>query len=280
MSKTKVNMTNWQLRIYEDRYNLSGYADDHPNLGKDDYVATTSELVDYTFEDDVLTYITLNTKYICPLKYMSPKPYSNLILEGKEKMTHQADDSDDILDKIIAASAKLALGLPEDEMLARIKELQEQGQAEIKEMEQKKNDLLINIAKQYEDCVYIEVSSVPEGSKLAYHLGEYTGVIYPHVHVGMFQDSVLYMKYATEEDPASLDFRYFPHGWNDMETYSWSDNIKNAVIKNETKGVLRFNDRKIAPGDTVLFGTEGHVQQLISPDCYNGKSLFSGKKDD
>ena len=107
------------------------------------------------------------------------------------------------------------------------------------------------------------------------------GIVNPGVHIGMFQDSVLYMKYATEEDPCALDFRYFPKGFGDvMETYSWSDNIKQAVIKNQKGHSLIFNHEEIAPGETKVFTPDTHKQGLFSPDCYNGKSLFTMGEED
>ena len=139
-------------------------------------------------------------------------------------------------------------------------------------MKQKENNRLIGIASGYEDCVYIEISNVAGGNLLAYHIGEYVGVIEPSLHSGMFQDSILYLKYATEDVPCSLDFRYWPMGWGDaLETYSWSDNIKQAVIKNETGYELRFNHTTIPVGETMIFTSECHRQGLISPDCHNGK---------
>ena len=71
MEKTIVNMKNWKLRIREGNYNLSGIADNHPQLGKEVYIGYTSYLVKYTLEDDILTYETRNTIYICPLKYIA-----------------------------------------------------------------------------------------------------------------------------------------------------------------------------------------------------------------
>ena len=116
----------------------------------------------------------------------------------------------------------MSLGEPEDtadEMVRKIRALQETGQQEIAQMEEQEKQRLLEIAGKYEDCVYIEVSSVHSGSKLVYHLGDAVGIVNPGVHIGMFQDSVLYMKYATEEDPCALDFRYFPRGFGDvMET--------------------------------------------------------------
>lgn len=148
-------------------------------------------------------------------------------------------------------------------------------------MEEQEKQHLIEIAGKYEDCIYIEVSSVHSGSKLAYHLGDAVGIVDPRVHSGMFQDSVLYMKYATEEDPCALDFRYFPKGFGDvMETYSWSDNIRQAVIQNQKGHSLSFNGEEIAPGETKVFTPATHRQGLFSPDCYNGKSLFTVGEED
>ena len=148
-------------------------------------------------------------------------------------------------------------------------------------MEEQEKQRLFEIAGKYEDCVYIEVSSVQSGSTLVYHLGDAVGIVKPGVHIGMFQDSVLYMKYATEEDPCALDFRYFPKGFGDvMETYNWSDNIKQAVIKNQRGHSLNFNGEEIAPGETKVFTPVTHRQGLFSPDCYNGKSLFTVGEED
>lgn len=305
MNKATVTMTNWELYVYNDKYSLSGTADHHPYLGKNAYVSRTSSLMDYSFNDDVLTYETRNTIYICPLKYMITWPYRNVTVEYREELTHRAEQSDNILDKIISASSKLSIEVTkkayedpdewvsgcyneiseipanysDDELLNHIKELQEHGQIEIEEMIQKENNRLIGIASQYEDCIYIEVSNAGEGNLLAYHIGDYTGVVQPSLHSGMFQDSVLYMKYASKEDPCSLDFRYWPKGWSEsIETYSWSDNIKLAVIKNETGRILRFNQATIPIGETAVFTPDGHKEGLISPDCHNGKScLFSPK---
>lgn len=305
MEKATVNMTNWELYVYDERYSISGTADNHPSLGKNTYVSRTSSLVNYSFEDDVLTYETRNTIYICPLKYMNTWPYRSVVVEYREELTHRAENSESILDKIIASTAKLSIletkrvfedpgqrtgfyddiskiqeDYSDDAFLTHITELQAQGQNEIVEMKEREHERLMDIAGNYDDCVYIEVSNVGCGSLLAYHLGEFKGVVYPSLHSGMFQDSVLYMKYAREDDPCSLDFRYFPKGLEDvMETYSWSDNIKIAVIKNDTDHYLQFNHVDIPIGETKVFTPEGHRQGLISLDCHNGKSVFSMHKE-
>lgn len=132
MEKAVVNMTNWELYVYNDRYNLSGIADSHPNLGKDAYVRSTSSLVNYNMDRDVLTYETRNTIYVCHLKYMTLYPYRNVVSEYIEKLKHRADDSDNCLDQIIAATAKIATDSCDDDAYVKhIKELQKHGQQEI-----------------------------------------------------------------------------------------------------------------------------------------------------
>ena len=278
MEKAKVTMRNWEPYVYDGEYNLSGTADVHPRLGRNVYVATTSTLIKASLEEDVLIYETRNTIYCCQLKYMRVSPYGNVVQEYREELSH-LDTSENALDRIIAAAAKISLGEPEDttdEMVRKIRTLQKTGQQEMAQMEEQEKQRLIEIAGKYEDCIYIEVSSIHSGSKLAYHLGDAVGIVEPIVHSGMFQDSVLYMKYATEEDPCALDFRYFPKGFGDvMETYSWSDNIKQAVIQNQKGRSLNFNGEEIAPGETKVFTPATHRQGLFSPDCYNGKSLFT-----
>ena len=49
MDKATVNMTNWELYVYEDHYSLSGTADDHPMLGKNTYVSRASSLFNLNF---------------------------------------------------------------------------------------------------------------------------------------------------------------------------------------------------------------------------------------
>ena len=185
MEKAKVTMRNWEPYVYDGEYNLSGTADVHPRLGRNVYVATTSTLVKASLEEDVLIYETRNTVYHCPLKYMMVSPYGNVVQEYREELA-RLDTSENALDRIIAAAAKMSLGEPEDtadEMVRKIRALQETGQREIAQMEEQEKQRLIEIAGKYEDCVYIEVSSVHSGSKLVYHLGDAVGIVKPGVHI-------------------------------------------------------------------------------------------------
>ncbi len=152
LEKAIVNMVNWELYVYNERYNLSGTADMHPKLGRGVYVSYTTQVVNYSLEHDVLTYETQNTIYICPLKYMTTNPYGKVVLEYKKELVHRADYSEDCLDKIIAASAKIALNVQEkDELAKHIAALQEHGQKEIEQQEERENEHLCEIAKNYEE---------------------------------------------------------------------------------------------------------------------------------
>ena len=258
MEKATVNMINWQLYVYDGVYNLSGQADNHPKLGKNTYVSYTSRLRNYDLTDDVLTYETNNTIYVCPLKYMCVKPYVNVVTAYKKELMHIAEGTHNCLDEIIAASAYIALEKTKECELARyITELQIDGQKEVEEMIEAEKERMCAQVINYEDSVYIEVSNISGGDLLAYHLGDYVGVVWPDVHVGMFQDSVLYEKYGfEEEDECTLDFRYFPLSGEAMETYSWSDNIRSVVIKNINKYAITFNKEKIEPGEIKVFTQE------------------------
>ena len=59
---------------------------------------------------------------------------------------------------------------------------------------------------------------------------KYNGVIYgdtePEVHVGMFQDSVLFTKFIDERH---IDYRYFPYKGVKVDFYSWMDDIDTYI---------------------------------------------------
>ena len=130
MYKSTVTMMNWELYVYRGRYRLSGTADHHPVLGRNAYIAQTSDLVSSKWENDVLFYETRNTIYQCPLKYMSTSPYGNVVDSYKEKLSHLDEESDSVLDKIIAAAAKIATGKT-DEFAEDILRRTEEGKKEL-----------------------------------------------------------------------------------------------------------------------------------------------------
>lgn len=106
------------------------------------------------------------------------------------------------------------------------------------------------------------------------------GRIYPlriRVHTGMFQDSVLISKYGV------VDYRYFPYVCS-MSTYYISDGIKRLIIKNIGCSDVMLDNVIYKPYTvTSICVTKDSCREgLLSPDCVNGKSLFSDfiKEDD
>lgn len=264
MNKHIVTMLNWQLNMYNRDYCLSGTAKKHPRLGKNAYIGHTSKLIRYSLEKDILIYETRNTVYQCPLKYMTVDPYryDDYVVYNeshREKLTRRDQYSDDALDRIIAAAARIATNTVNTEGLdEHIMQLQKQGQKEIKHMEEEEKQRLREIVMQYEDCVYLEISTLTCGEKLTYHLGSQVGFVRPIYHAGMFQDSVIYTQDGNEEKGGPpFDFSYFPAGiGRNIETYSWSSNIKNVVIKNDYSCDIGFNRKLVKQGETLVFPYE------------------------
>lgn len=271
MEKATVNLSNWQIYVYDGRYNLSGQCDYHPVLGKNSYVSRTTSLVRYDFdaEEKILFYETRNTLYSCPLKYLLPYPYRDVVAEYKMKLANLYEDEASIIDKIISVMAIISIrqdiegGWRKDsyekyksgkknKFMEEIESLISQGQEELKEKEQLRYGQLIAEAKKYEDCVYIEIAQLERGDLLAYHIGARTGILKPHYHSSMFQDSIYYVEYDVDKEYEYVDFRYFPRGFGLADTYRWSKNIKQAVLKNDSDRVICFNDVKIPIGETVI----------------------------
>lgn len=162
MYKSTVTMMNWELYVYRGRYRLSGTADHHPVLGRNAYIAQTSDLVSSKWENDVLFYETRNTIYQCPLKYMSTSPYGNVVDSYKEKLSHLDEESDSVLDKIIAAAAKIATGKT-DEFAEDILRRTEEGKKELEKQEEADNQRMFAVIRDIPDCVFLEVNRWRQG---------------------------------------------------------------------------------------------------------------------
>lgn len=186
------------------------------------------------------------------------------------ELTRLYCDGATILDKIISTMARLSIGLDIEEgwhkeeykkfesckknvFMQDLESLIVQGQEELKEREKQRHEQLIAEAKKYEDCIYIEIAQLERGDLLAYHIGARTGILKPHFHSGMFQDSIYYVgELEVDGKHEYVDFRFFPRGFGLADTYRWSENIKQAVIKNDTERAICFNDVKIMMGETAI----------------------------
>lgn len=251
MKRSIVNMTNWTVYVYDKRYNLSGTGDYHPSLGRNVYIARTSTLEEAHIENDILIYITKNTEYHCPLKYINiENPYFNVVESYLDELALLDKDSDYCLDKLISGFARIAKKDESEpnEFWKHIFEIAKDGKKELEIIKKDEKDRLLSIVSQYENSIYLEVSVIADGDILAYNVDGNKDVVEPYLHVGMFQDSVLY---CTD----TIDFRYFPKG-NKLEIYSISENIKTIVIKNMKEYKIYFNSASIEPNETKVFMAE------------------------
>ena len=275
--KNRINLYNWQLWFAEGEYRLSGIAEYYPDYGKDCSIHGTSTIQDIAVENDILRVETKHSVYSCPLKYMKYEPYGNLVFDHMDEWSHFADGSDDPVKKIVSVSAKMRIkaggviwrdweegkmpysekisprAVEEDEFYKHIADLQVIGQRELKKREEDENNRLLEIVKGYDDSVYLEVYDSENPGKLVFNIHGESGIIEPQCHSGMTQDSILYTEYQ-ESTGSYIDFRYFPRGWgSSMETYSWSENIKQAVIQNAGEKIMTFNEVQINHGETKMF---------------------------
>lgn len=132
---------------------------------------------------------------------------------------------------------------------------------------------LIEEVEKYADSIYMVRDNTCHSNVLAYHIGDKTGVIKPEYHIGMFQDSVLYSLYKesdNDHEGLQLDFRYFPRGYGSFDTYVWSKNITQAVIRNNLDFKIWINGKIVKPGETRVIpwdGSQIHQEREIDEDA-------------
>lgn len=90
-------------------------------------------------------------------------------------------------------------------------------------------------------------------------------------HVGMFTDSYLYRISGV------VDFHHYEFAFNGFSTYHISDTIKRLVVKNTHILPMQIDNVIYPAGQTTItcVTEENRQEGLLSPDCVNGKSLFS-----
>ena len=282
MIKRKMELIEWSLSYREGPY-LTGTALYLSKYGRNFKIWHTTPMVEYTYGDGVLTFETQHSIYTCNIKDMIYIPFENTNEDWIRELNTRYCDSHDMLEKIILSETKiyaerLGIELPhmeKDEFLLYLKERQGEGQKERRREESARKREARQVVEGKDNVLFLDVINNKDENPIFYKFGFYMGFIMPRRHSGMISDSILYMKYRNGKDDLAIDFRYFPQGWGSLETYSWSDNIKFVVIRNSLSGRITFNGTSINPGEVKEFTQECHTQGLVSPDCYNGKSIFS-----
>ena len=271
-----VNLSNWGIIGTHSYYMLNGVADDHPELGANVYLAHTSEILEFKIEGNIVKVKTRSRMYSCPIKFLNI--YNCLdhnvgfVIGDMQKIfdyvkyTEMVKDAERENKSFDVTDLDFNKDVISDFLL--YDELIKNGQEELKNIEKELEVHLIEEAKKYPNSLYIELQSIGAGSKGGYSFGDNVGIVKPSLHVGMFQDSVLYMR------DGILDFRYFPYCGGDAEIYNWSEGLENVVIKNMKKREIIFNGQHIQPEETVVLNKENYTCGLISPDVVTGQSIF------
>lgn len=95
--------------------------------------------------------------------------------------------------------------------------------------------------------------------------------VHGYCHVGTFADSYLYRISGV------VDFRHYEFGFNGFSTYHMSDTIMRLVVKNTHTQPMQIDGVAYPAGQTTItcVTEENRQEGLLSPDCVNGKSVFS-----
>lgn len=259
-----VNLYQWLLYGHDGKLRLQGICDYHKNLGRFTFIDYTTSIQSAKVEDGKLIAETRNTRYVC--KLTSNRIYPSYMYVFYEKMGEEIDSfrenySEDVIAILESEIEKykeiVAKSNSKDGLAHTFFQVEEDE--ELSELIAEYKSKLINIIKDANNTIYIDMDTI-KSSLMAYNINGKTGVVRPHLHSGMFQDSVLYM------EPGVIDFRYFPNGSGEtFETYSWSNNIEHALIKNSMDHDITFNKQLIKPDEIVELDRENHRHGLISP---------------
>lgn len=117
---------------------------------------------------------------------------------------------------------------------------------------------------------YIELSETAI-NKAYFKYDDKVYKVHGYCHVGMLTDSYLY------HISGVVDFRHYEFGFNGFSTYHISDTIKRLVVKNIRIQQMQIDGVIYPAGQTTItcVTEENRQEGLLSPDCVNGKSVFS-----
>lgn len=269
-----INLSKWKLLNFGDWIGLSGIADKHPKLGNNITVSSTSEIVKVEYEEDGLRCFTKNSVYVCKYKDIS---FEDLHINNKSELDTDAGklynkyirivlykirNSENCSCKISSNLKDICISQDKKDEFDKILKLATIGEKEYEQKIKKYEEELISKAREHDNCIFIDLTSVSTGGKLAFNINGKTGIINPSVHVGMFDDTVLYTNDENEED--GIDFRYYV-GFKDITPYSWTENIEHVVIHNCKGHLITFNGARsegihIEPDETIVINRKDIIK--------------------
>lgn len=140
----------------------------------------------------------------------------------------------------------------------------------IKLANEKESSLVTRLEKELCDGdLYLELGA---GGIISVHFKYTDGIhrISSRCHSGMFVDSYLYVLAGV------VDFRHYAFTNGEVSTYHMSDSIKRLVVNNIGSRPVTIDKKMYESGTTITCVTEeNHPEGLVSPDAFNGKSMFS-----
>lgn len=284
MEKRIMHMQAWELHkdIFAEEENLVdgndyfllGITYEYPDTCGMVGFQTTVPVVSYSVEEDVLTYETEDTIYICPFSCMAENPYATWETECLEELEELVKEPKNELDCILYASVLQAYEAPlassGNELVDWVREWMERNRQERLAKIAQEEQRVFEQLKDKENYIYIAFSQVCE-NKLFYHIGEKSGVAQPLTYWRSGNENrELYLLYEENSFSRSLDFRYVTLIRDvemEIKTYNWTADIQRAIIKNATENkAIRFNGEVILPGETKEFTRKTHEQGIIALD--------------
>lgn len=259
MSKVIINLDRWGLLNHDDNFFCAfGIADRHPRLGKNAVISHTSEIINVEEIEDAYKFETHNSIYVCKFGNISDRrPYN---LSRTKRRTKIALVYNKYYKYMMYLTSKLSeehiskceIKINDEEIqeFERILELTALCDKEREKKVKLHEDMLLEEASKYDNCIFIDLSSISQGSPAAFNINGKTGILNPVQHIGTFTDTVLYINSNNKDE--YIDFRYYvrPLG---LETYSWTENIERVVIHNSKEYAIRFNTETcIEPDKTVV----------------------------
>lgn len=258
MGKAIINLDRWGIYNHGSFFCAFGIADEHPKLGKNVIISHTSEILKVEEVEDAYKFETHNSIYVCKLGNITDEiPYNMPKTKRKSKVAlvynkYYRYMLYKLSKKSEESISKYGIRLNEEETkeFDRMLELAALCNKEREEKVKLHEAKLLEEASKYDNCIFIDLSSISQGSPAAFNIKGRTGIINPMQHIGMFTDTVIYGNYLDKSE--YIDFRYYvrPLG---METYCWTENIEKVIIHNSKEHEIRFNrNRCIAPNETVI----------------------------
>lgn len=278
MDKVVINLDKWGMLNYGKCFCAFGIADNHPRLGKGVTISHTSEILKVEETVDAYKFETHNSIYVCNLGNISDDiPYEFSKTPSRSKVAKVYNkyyryvlyrlskyNEEDI--------SKYGVRLNEEETkeFDRILELAALCNKERDEKAKLHEAKLLEEASKYQNCIFIDLSSISKGSTAAFNIKGRTGIINPMQHIGMVTDTVLYVNSDNKED--YIDFRYFVRHLG-VETYSWTENIEQVIIHNSKGSTISFNKGiSIEPDETIVINRNTEYERLNA--CKRPKKPF------